>query len=574
MIDNFIGDKPKGLQNTNFDEFTFVTAKVVDVILNSSHPDYKKMGGNSGLGAIKYEILKNSPTSNKNTLTYALPLISFIKSYPLIGETVLILNGLPTVNSGNRNTVTFSYYLCDVNLFNTPHINLLGKPFKENKYFKEKNEFHPLFALEGDRIIEGRNNQTLRFTTDKEGFPKAILRVTNKIPKQNDKSSFIDEDINIDETTMMFSTKGKIPIEVAYGNLASYNINISTGGSSIISTDVINKPSTTVANSSIDSATLTPLIEVKTIEKEKELFQISLEEVVVKAKRLPSIEEQDDFNVPIYTFEESDKFGLEIVNIADYRDFDQILYEQLLETGVEPKVELNREFTPNSENIITSKVRPISQGAFENYLGTIRENIPIQIKALMETMAYFESNFQSRNGYDIIHTLGNGHLATISNWNDSDSYMGGHPATINMWYKEVINGKVFNYNLGAATASGRYQFINSTWKGISNKTKLYTFSRKNQNLNTDYLIRETINDKDYFNLNNIMTFNNDEEYFRLLKKLSTVWDIFPYGNSPYSYYTLFGKKTDPSKWKKAPAQHATIKHLYQRAYTFYSNRAI
>ena len=254
MIDNYIGEKPKGLTDEKFNEFTFTTAKVVDVILDSSHVDYKKMGGNAGLGAIKYEILKDAPTTNKNTLTYALPLISFIKSYPLIGETVLVLNGLPTVNSGNRNIISFSYYLCDVNLFNTPHINYLGKPFKENKYFKEKSEFHPLFALEGDRILEGRNNQTLRFKTDKEGFPKAILRVTNKIPKQNDKNSFIDENINIDETTMMFSTKGKIPIDIAYGNLDSYKINISIGKSNIISTDVTNKPSTTVANSEIDKA--------------------------------------------------------------------------------------------------------------------------------------------------------------------------------------------------------------------------------------------------------------------------------------------------------------------------------
>lgn len=570
MIDNFIGDKPKGLQNTNFDEFTFTTAKVVDVILNSSHPDYKKMGGNAGLGAIKYEILKNSPTSNKNTLTYALPLISFIKSYPLIGETVLILNGLPTVNSGNRNTVTFSYYLCDVNLFNTPHINLLGKPFKENKYFKEKNEFHPLFALEGDRIIEGRNNQTLRFTTDKDGFPKAILRVTNKIPKQNDKNSFIDEDINIDDSTIIFSSKGKVPIEVAYGNLSSYNINISTGGSSIVSTEITNKPSTTVANSTIDNATLTPLLEVKTVEKEKELFQISLEEVVVKSKRLPSIEEQDDFNVPIYTFEESDKFGLEIVNIADSKDFDQFLYETAMESGIEQKVEIDLDKTPNSSNISIGNVASISQGSFENYLGSINDsNIPIQSKALLEVLAFCEGTMgRGKNGYDILQQVPRtSQCAFIKDW--SDNYSNGHPNQRYVFWKLPKSNKMEYIKL-LSTASGRYQFINGTWNNISQKTGLNRFSKSNQNQNCDYLIKQTLG-SDYNNLsNNIL--GSDLSFYRVLKKLSPQWDSIPEGNSQYSYNTNNNVKVQFRQ--KCRINQATIKNLYQRAYNFYNSRAI
>lgn len=570
MIDNFIGDKPKGLQNTNFDEFTFVTAKVVDVILNSSHPDYKKMGGNSGLGAIKYEILKNSPTSNKNTLTYALPLISFIKSYPLIGETVLILNGLPTVNSGNRNTVTFSYYLCDVNLFNTPHINYLGKPFKENKYFKEKNEFHPLFALEGDRILEGRNNQTLRFTTDKEGFPKAILRVTNKIPKQNDKSSFIDEDINVDETTMMFSTKGKVPINVAYGNLASYNINISTGGSSIISTDVTNKPSTAVANSSIDSATLTPLIEVKTIEKEKELFQISLEEVVVKAKRLPSIEEQDDFNVPIYTFEESDKFGLEIVNIADAKDFDQFLYERALESGIEQTVEIDREKTSNSANISIGTVPVIKQGQFEQYLGSItNSNIPIHAKALMEVIAYCEGTMGlGKNGYDVLQQVPRtNQLAFVNDW--EENYQKGHPSNGSIWFK-MPNSNKMEYVKLLSSASGRYQFIKETWNKNSRNITNGLFSKDNQNLVTNETIKKRLGDD--YNTFDYSIRNDENGYYRVLTKLSPEWDSFPQGNSPYSYHTINFVK--PHLKQVCRNKPPLIKELYRRAYSFYASIAI
>jgi muramidase (phage lysozyme) len=568
MIDNFIGEQPKGLKD-EFNEFTFTTAKVVDVILNSSHPDYKKIGGNAGLGAVKYEILKNSPTSNKNTLTYALPLISFIKSYPLIGETVLVFNGIPTVNSGNRNITTFAYYLCDVNLFNTPHINYLGKPFKENKYFKEKNEFHPLFALEGDRILEGRNNQTLRFTTDKEGFPKAILRVTNRIPKQSDKNSFIDEDVNIDETTMIFSTKGKIPIQIAYGNLSSYNINISTPVSNIISTDVTNKPPTSIANSDVDKATLTPLIEVKTIEKEKELFQKSLEKSVEKLQPLPSIDAQDDFNVPSYTFQESDKFGLEIINIANYKDFDQLLYERQLQSGIEQIVEIDRETTKNSTNstiISFGKIPTIKQGQFEAHLGSITNtNIPIHVKALMEVIAYCEGTMgRSQNGYDVLQQVPRtDELALVADW--TENYQGTHPSNGTVWFKMPNKDKVERVEL-LSSSSGRYQFIKETW--YRNSPKDGKFTKDNQNIATDNLIRTQLG-SDYNKFDYLIR-SDENGYYRVLAQISKQWDSFPEGDSIYSFNT--NNFPDTKKKQKCRNTQPLIKQLYKRAYAFYASR--
>jgi muramidase (phage lysozyme) len=569
MIDNYIGEKPKGLTDEKFNEFTFTTAKVVDVILDSNHVDYKKMGGNAGLGAIKYEILKDAPTTNKNTLTYALPLISFIKSYPLIGETVLVLNGLPTVNSGNRNIISFSYYLCDVNLFNTPHINYLGKPFKENKYFKEKSEFHPLFALEGDRILEGRNNQTLRFTTDKEGFPKAILRVTNKIPKQNDKNNFIDENINIDETTMMFSTKGKIQIEIAYGNLASYNINISTGKSNIISTDVTNKPSTTVANSEIDKATLAPLIEVKTVEKQKELFKESLEKAVEKSQPLPSINEQDDFNVPTYTFQESDKLGLEIINIADYKDFDQLLYERQLQSGIEQGVEIDKEKTTNSSSPATvsfAKIPTVKQGQFEQHLGSITNtNIPIHVKALMEVIAYCEGTMgRSQNGYDVLQQVPRtDEVALVTNW--TENYQGTHPSNGTVWFKMPNKDKMELVKL-LSSASGRYQFVKETWNRVSPKGNIFT--KDNQNIATNTLIKEYLGD-DYYTFDYLIR-SDEKGYYRALQQISKQWDSFPYGDDVYSYNTKYNPKVKNKQvCRNRPP---LIKQLYIRAYAFYARK--
>ena len=570
MIDSFLGEKPSGVKNVDFKKFTFVTAKVIDIILDSKHIDYKKMGGNTGLGAIKYEILEDTPTSNKNTLTYALPLLSFIKHYPLVGETVLIFNGLPTVNSGNKNIVTFSYYISTVNLFNTPHINFLGKPYKENKYFKEKVEFHPLFAQEGDLIIEGRNNQSIRFTSDKDGFPRAILRVTSKLPKQNDKASFIEENIDIDENIAIFSTKGKVPINVAYGKLLSYNLNITSNSNSIISTDIQNKVSTG-SNSSTDNSTLKPLNDVKVIEKEKELFQINLEEVVVKSKRLPTVKEEDDFNVPEFTFLESDKFGLEIIPIANSQDFGQFLYEQSLELGQEPKVEIDLEKTPD-KNISVGTAAIIKSSNFEHYLGTIQDStIPIAAKALLDVLSFCEGTMgRGINGYNILQQIPRtNECAFIADWVDNPTYSKGHPNQRYIWYKYPKKTTVEYVQL-FSTASGRYQFINDTWNRVANKTGLKTFTRSNQNINANFLLKESLGG-DYFEMYNKIV-NNENSFYRILTKLSPIWDSIPEGNSIYSYNTRV--KVKANNRQKCRINQETIKNLFIRAYNYYQNPLI
>jgi len=369
---------------------------------------------------------------------------------------------------------------------------------------------------------------------------------------------------------MMFSTKGKVPIEVAYGNLASYNINISTGGSSIISTDVTNKPSTTVANSSIDSATLTPLIEVKTIEKEKELFQISLEEVVVKAKRLPSIEEQDDFNVPIYTFEESDKFGLEIVNIADTKDFDQFLYETALESGVEQNVEIDLDKTPNSTNISIGNVATIKQDRFEQFLGTITNvDIPIHSKALMEVISFCEGTMgRGKNGYDVLQQVPRtNQLAFVNDWDEN--YQKGHPSNGSIWFKMPQTNKMEYVKL-LSSASGRYQFTKSTWNEYSRINTDSKFTKNNQNTTTNNLIKSQLG-ADYNTLDYLIR-SDERGYYRALSKLSVRWDCFPEGNSQYSWNTNNNVKQHLKQ--KVRNNQATIKSLYVRAYSFYASRAI
>ena len=74
-----------------------VIARVVDIILDDSHPDYDKFGKLDGIGLIKYYKLGSS-TQNKDYVegTYtgvAFPIDRNQTMYPLINEIVLLTKG-------------------------------------------------------------------------------------------------------------------------------------------------------------------------------------------------------------------------------------------------------------------------------------------------------------------------------------------------------------------------------------------------------------------------------------------------------------------------------------------------
>lgn len=157
----------------------------------------KKYGGYNALGLIEYEDMSNDGnTENSENIAY--PLYSNIKHYPLINETVFLVN-LDSNNGDGKN----KYYVDVVSLWNHPHHNALPpssemtQPEVINDYqliagaglvrkivddpnidnpentgasgiylgvtFKEKANIHPLLPFEGDTIYESRWGSSIRF---------------------------------------------------------------------------------------------------------------------------------------------------------------------------------------------------------------------------------------------------------------------------------------------------------------------------------------------------------------------------------------------------------------------------
>ena len=69
---------------------TVISARVTDIILDDQHPQFEVLGGFSCIGTIFYEMVEGASLSFSGGNT-ALPLLPYIKNYPLVNELVLII---------------------------------------------------------------------------------------------------------------------------------------------------------------------------------------------------------------------------------------------------------------------------------------------------------------------------------------------------------------------------------------------------------------------------------------------------------------------------------------------------
>jgi hypothetical protein len=189
----------------------FSTVRILDIILDLSHPLALEYGGYDAIGTISFAYLdENTPLEipwiNGNI---AVPLFSFIKKYPLINELTLIASTYDkNMYADNGRT---NYYFPDLNIWNHPHHNalptMMGNSDEQTirdyqrtesgisrqvtdgatdiplgKYFQEQLNIKPLLPYEGDTIFEGRFGNTIRLgSTSKEKIlNKQVIPTENK----------------------------------------------------------------------------------------------------------------------------------------------------------------------------------------------------------------------------------------------------------------------------------------------------------------------------------------------------------------------------------------------------------
>jgi hypothetical protein len=246
-----------------------IPARVIDVILDETHPDFIRLGGWNGIGIIRYELI-NSLEGEQITNKIAKPLLANIKTFPLKNEIVFLVR-LPDTDSLNNLTDNETYYyLTLVSMWNHPHHNAFPNPLNGNNIsesqrkdyksigdgnvrrvrdksteinlnstnnsggkFVERVNIHPILPFTGDNIFEGRFGNSIRLgstvksksqfqnnwsTSGNEGDPITIIR--NGQPSNSSDKGWLPtvEDINNDLSSIYITSTQKIPINVSSVN--------------------------------------------------------------------------------------------------------------------------------------------------------------------------------------------------------------------------------------------------------------------------------------------------------------------------------------------------------------------
>jgi hypothetical protein len=243
-----------------------IPARVIDIILDETHPDFEILGGWNSIGVIRYESI-NSPEKEQIVRKIAKPLLANIKTFPLKNEIVFLIR-LPDTNSLNSLTDNeIYYYLTSISLWNHPHHNAFPNPLNNSTIsesqrkdyqsiesgnvrrvtdnsteinlnstnnsggkFIEKISIHSILPFTGDNILEGRFGNSIRLgstiksksqyqnnwsTSGNEGDPIVIIK--NGQPLNSSDEGWLPtvENINSDLSSIYITSTQKLPINVS-----------------------------------------------------------------------------------------------------------------------------------------------------------------------------------------------------------------------------------------------------------------------------------------------------------------------------------------------------------------------
>lgn len=252
--------------------FEIIHARVMDIILDRGHPKYVD---DANIGMISYrDVLTTDDTTYSDRVNdrWALPSNKLVKTYPLIGESVMIVKSLSPYSYVYPN-IRFDYYFAPLPLYGELNYNPLpfikkGAKTEDDevislppgKYFSRK-KHHGLLPLEGDVIIEGRFGGSIRFSNSAStplsnwsdnGIPADPIVILSA--HKFDSASLRTENVNVDNSSIWVSSNQRIPIRVAIIDnnqllLRSWDTDLAVTNTSINQ----NVNSQTVAQKIIDS---------------------------------------------------------------------------------------------------------------------------------------------------------------------------------------------------------------------------------------------------------------------------------------------------------------------------------
>lgn len=213
--------------------------RVVDVILDSTHPRYKALGGSQALYGVFFQYLFSGEvesSTNVPDVNFAYCKQNSLRQIPIRNEIVQLEIGIAGAGIQDRKEENVNvyqekmYWTSIVPVWNHPHLNIypdvvryqegnseivsLGNDFLEDENVK------PIQLSPGDVVLEGRHGQSLRFGGTKSsngtsmsddesnGKPYTILRNGQASTPGN----VCIEDINADDASIYLVSDHRVPL--------------------------------------------------------------------------------------------------------------------------------------------------------------------------------------------------------------------------------------------------------------------------------------------------------------------------------------------------------------------------
>ena len=274
---------------------SFYPVRVVDIVLNETHPRFGEVGEWNGIGTIFYNSVTD-PTTQNNTDNQAKPAFSNIKQFPLINEVVYLFS-LPLPTSQEEPDNAGNYYFTPINIWNSQHHNAVpnglilnaeqapdysstraglvrrvqdeGTEIFLGDTFNEEPNIHPLLPFEGDLIYEGRWSNSIRFSstvtgssndwsaTGSNGDPITIIRNGQNPNIPTDGWVPTVENINGDLSSIYLTSTQKLPLQASSINYNSYSSSPPTTPNQFAGKQLILNSGRLVFNTTTDHLLLT-----------------------------------------------------------------------------------------------------------------------------------------------------------------------------------------------------------------------------------------------------------------------------------------------------------------------------
>ena len=224
----------RSVATPNYEFYELEPAEVIDIILNDQHPDFRSY---SDIGKAKIRFINSETGKDEGILSYAKPLDSGVKNFPLLHEVVIgvryvgdlyYTQRLNIFNNPNENSFPFISSLAfqnkqntkgnaqeyeDVSTSGNPNIAGGNEEISLGNTFKRNDLVRPLQPFEGDYIIEGRFGETIRLGSNQEtGFPTMKITVGQQEEIPDNVIQPIEEDFNLDQNSIWIGTDEDIPL--------------------------------------------------------------------------------------------------------------------------------------------------------------------------------------------------------------------------------------------------------------------------------------------------------------------------------------------------------------------------